>query len=259
MNSADIILEAARLRQENRAFSIATIVSTKGSVPRKSGTKMLVLEDGTTIGTIGGGVFEKWVKGLCLKALSSQQCVFDEFTFETKAGDMACGGTIAVFIEPVLSRVRLFILGSGHVAQALGKLALFCNKLVIILDKQIRHLQEDTLLKACKKVEIADFKHVFTQEIPHKNDMVVIATGTHEDDYIALKQTLLTDVGFIGLLGSRKKWALFSKRLPDDGIPKKDLERVFCPVGLDIGAQGPEEIAVSIVAQLIKKIRNFSA
>ena len=251
----DIFSEIVRLREKRVPFSMATIVQVSGSAPRGVGTRMLVTADGRAIGSIGGGVLERAVKEFCIGSLSSGKSMLKDFGLDGKGGAMACGGKVKVFIEPVLPESRLFILGSGHVARALGSLASFCNLYTLVFDRKEAIHDKSAFAWAKEIIKVNDFRHAFFEKKPETDDFIIIATGSHNDDLDSVEAALDTKACFIGLLGSKRKWEGFSKKLSDQGVSKKELSRVFCPVGLSIGAQGPEEIAVSIVSQIISKIR----
>ena len=251
----DIFSEIVRLREKRVPFSMATIIHVSGSAPRGVGTRMLVTANGRVIGSIGGGVLEKAVKEFCIDSLASGKSMLKDFGLEGTGEAMACGGKVKVFIEPVLPESRLFILGSGHVAHALGSLASFCNLYTLVLDRKEAFCDISAFPWAKEIIKVNDFRHAFLDKKPEANDFIIIATGSHSDDLASVKAALDTKACFIGLLGSKRKWEGFSKKLSGQGVSRKELSRVFCPVGLSIGAQGPEEIAVSIISQIISKIR----
>ena len=253
---ADIFEELLDLKRRRVSFCMATIVFAGGSTPRKAGARMLVLADGRQKGSIGGGALERQVMQDCISALEQGRCILRSIDMDGEKAVMACGGKVRVFIEPFPPPAVLFILGAGHIGKALFALSAFCGMDAVLIDQSMEALgQAKDARKAGRVVHVANFSSLPEETRILPSDFVVIASGTHEDDLKCVRTALKTEAGFIGLVGSRKKKGTIMDKLRLEGTEEKDLERISCPVGLPIGAQGPEEIAVSIIAQLIRHSR----
>jgi xanthine dehydrogenase accessory factor len=253
----DIFEEIVRQKKLGRPSALATIVECKGSSPQKQGAKMLVREDGTTLGTLGGGCVEADVVQHSLMALKDGQPRTVPFELTEKDGGLVCGGTLLVYIEPVLADPRLVILGAGHVGKALAKLARFAGFQVTVADDRPEHANRDNIPDA-HELAICEFPEVFSRISVDRGTYVVIATRGHNHDFDAVQAALRTGAGYIGLLGSRRKKGILMNTLRDAGFLQEDISRVIIPVGLPIGSVTPEEIAVSIMAQVIQQRREHA-
>jgi xanthine dehydrogenase accessory factor len=255
--SMDIFEEVVRLKKLGRASTLATIVECKGSSPQKQGAKMLVRDDGSTLGTLGGGCIEADVVQYALMALRDGEPRTVPFELTEKDGGLVCGGTLLVYIEPVLVDPRLVILGAGHVGKALARFARISGFRVIVADDRPEHANRDSVPDA-HEIVVHDFGTVFDRVPVDRGTFILIATRGHNHDLDAVKAALKTDAGYIGLLGSKRKKGLLMNALRDTGFSPEDIARVIIPVGLPIGSVTPEEIAVSIMAQIIQKRREHA-
>mgnify|MGYP003471632077 CR=1 FL=1 len=249
--------EALRLKKQGRTSAIATIVECRGSSPQKQGAKMLVRDDGSALGTLGGGCLEADVVHYALMALQDGQPRTVPFELSEKDGGLVCGGTVLVFIEPVFVDPRLVILGAGHVGKALATLARFAGFRVIVADDRPEHANRDNIPDA-QEIVVDEFEAVFSSVPVDRNTFIVIATRGHNHDLDAVKAALTTNAGYIGLLGSKRKKGLLMNALRDGRVSPEDIARVIIPVGLPIGSVTPEEIAVSIMAQIIQHRREHA-
>lgn len=251
----NIFKEAARLQEEGTAFAMATIIESKGSTPRNT-AKMLVLKDRTIIGTVGGGLAEAYVIDEAVDAIKKGCSKVVEYNLNKEAAggiQMLCGGILKVFIEVIEKKPEIIMVGAGHVGQAVGRLCEFLDFKLVVVDDRLEFANEqvypmakqlafdEDIVKAIEKVSITD------------NSYIIIATK--DSDLLALKKVIASDTAYIGMIGSRKKVGKVFEELLNNGIPKERLEFVHAPVGLNIGAETPEEIAVSILAEIMK-IRN---
>ena len=250
----DIFEEIVRLKKIGRPSALATIVECRGSSPQKQGAKMLVRDDGSTLGTLGGGCLEADVVQHCLMAVRDGQPRTIPFELNEKEGGLVCGGSVTVYVEPVLADPRLVVLGAGHVGKALARLARFSGFRVIVTDDRSEHANRDNVPDA-HEVVVSDFPSIFSRVPADAGTCVVIATRGHNHDLDAVRAALRTRAGYIGLLGSSRKKGLLINALRDDGFAREDIARVIVPVGLPIGSVTPEEIAVSIMAQIIQHRR----
>jgi len=247
----DIYEEILRLKKEGRSSAIATIVQCTGSSPQKEGAKMLVRDDGSTVGTLGGGCIEAEVVQASLITIKDGSPLTIPFELTEKHGGLVCGGKVLVYIEPIIPDPHLVILGAGHVGKALSKVARFTGFRVTVVDDRGEYANRDKIPDAHDTV-VSNFESVFLEVPVDKSTFLVIATRGHNHDLDALKAALKTEARYIGLLGSKRKKALLFKTLKDEGFSQTDIGRVIIPVGLPIGSVTPEEIAISIMAQIIK-------
>jgi xanthine dehydrogenase accessory factor len=253
----DIFEEIVRLKRLGRLSALATIVESKGSSPQKQGAKMLVRDDGTLLGTLGGGCIEADVVTYARMAMQDGLPRTVPFELNEKEGGLVCGGSVTVYVEPVLADPRLVILGAGHVGKALAKLARIAGFQVAVADDRAEFANRDTIPDAHELV-VCGFPEVFSRIAVDRGTCLVIATRGHNHDFEAVQAALRTGAGYIGLLGSRRKKGILINALKAAGFPQEDIRRVIIPVGLPIGSVTPEEIAVSIVAQIIQHRREHA-
>jgi len=253
----DIYEEIVRLRKLGRSSVLATIIECRGSSPQKQGAKMLVRDDGTTLGTLGGGCIEAEVVQHGLMAMQDGQPRTVPFELNEKEGGLVCGGSVTVYIEPVPAEPRLVILGAGHVGRALATLARFAGFQVTVTDDRPEYANRDSVPDA-HDIVVSGFPSVFSRIPVDGGTCIVVATRGHNHDLDAVQAALRTDAGYIGLLGSRRKKGLLMNALRDAGFAREDIERIVIPVGLPIGSATPEEIAVSIMAQIIQRRREHA-
>lgn len=247
--------EVLRLKRQGRTSAIATIVECRGSSPQKQGAKMLVRDDGSLMGTLGGGCLEADVRQAALMSMKNGSPMTLPFELTEREGGLVCGGTVLVYIEPVLLEPHLVILGAGHVGKALTKLARFTGFRVTVIDDRAEYANRENIADATD-LAVREFENAFDGTDVGKGAFIVVATRGHNHDLDAVKAALKTDAGYIGLLGSRRKKALLHKALQEGGFNQKDIDRVIIPVGIDIGSVTPEEISVSIMAQIIERRNN---
>ncbi len=229
---------------------LVTLVAVEGSAPRAAGTKMLVAAGEVAAGTIGGGGLEREMVDLAGDVLNSGEPQLITYAEDENAG-LACGGRATVFLEPLQTGNRLFVIGCGHVGGALARLAVDCALVVTVLDDRKEACETDGRFRL-----LENYDDPFADLDIGKRDMLVIAGRSHAVDLQVLRAALATETEFIGLLGSKKKKDAFFATLRKEGISDEQLARVRCPVGLSIGAKTPVEIAVSIMAQLIEYQNN---
>ncbi|MCA9537377.1 MAG: xanthine dehydrogenase accessory protein XdhC [Myxococcales bacterium] len=238
-------LEAAR-----RPFVLATVIETGGSTPRHAGARMAV-HAGGAIGTVGGGAFEHRVIAVAEALLADGARQTDRFDVHlVRDLGMCCGGKMSVFLEKVEPAPRLRIYGAGHVGAATARVAQLAGFAVRVIDARAEWA-DPTRFPAEVQVEDAEPEDHLRGHPTAADEFVVVVTHDHALDEAMVRHLLGGDLTWLGLIGSRGKWGRFRKRLSARGLDDAALDRVRCPVGLDIGALTPEEIAVSIVAELI--------
>lgn len=245
--------EMVRLTRGSEAFVLATVTASSGSSPRKPGAKMLVRSDGTLLGSVGGGRVERETVEAALTALADETPRILEFVL-TEENGFACGGSMSVYIEPQGHRPLLLMFGAGHVGRAVTALAHGCGFRVVVVDER-PECASNELLPGAAQVICTPLQDAFAHLQPGPDDFIIIATPGHHGDFAAVRGCMATRAGFIGLLGSRRKRETLLQTLEEEGFDLEQRERIVTPVGLDIGAQTPEEIAVSIVGQLIARRR----
>ncbi len=249
--------KAAQLEKENRAFALITITSSRGSAPRNQG-RMIVLPEGELLGTVGGGPAEKYVTEEAMDALKAGESRTVSYKLDSGESpnsiDMVCGGDMDFFVEVFLPRPSLFLSGGGHVNLALSRLADFLKFPYIVGDTRKGMAGIERYPHALAHIAADDSAGMFRQAM-EKNWIsreTSILIATHNHDETALKEALKTPAAYIGMLGSKRKVHLFFEKMRKEGFSDKDLRRVYSPVGLDIGTETPEEIAVSIMAEIMK-------
>ena len=233
--------------------ALATVISVQGSVPRHEGSKMLVRADGSIVGTIGGGKLESIVIQEALAALRDGQPRLKSYTLnDISAGDPGvCGGTVQVFIEPVGLAPVLVVIGVGHVGKALAELGKWAGFRVIVSDDREDYCNPEYLpgmdgYVVCKPGKLPECIDI----TPHT--YIAAVTRGLPVDVDLIPALLATEAAYIGLIGSRRRWALTVKALKDErGLSDEQLGRVFAPIGLELNAETPQEIAISILAQII--------
>jgi xanthine dehydrogenase accessory factor len=249
MSELEIYEEMARLTRQGEPFCLATVIDHGGSSPRKAGAKMLIRLDGSTLGTVGGGRVEKDTMSAARQVISNGEPQTLEFVLNEENG-FACGGRMSIFVECSGRRPLLVMFGAGHVGRAVTRLAHGCGFRVIVIDDRPEWATHDLLFGA-DRVVCASVWDAFRDLPLDRASFVVIATPGHVSDFDAVRGCLGTDAGFIGLLGSRRKRETLLTTLEQEGFDSAQRGRIVTPVGVEIGAETPEEIAVSIVGQLI--------
>jgi len=247
------VLGAAREALERgETVALVTIVRTRGSTPQRVGAKMLVHADGRTVGTIGGGCYEHDAAGRAREAIGTRAATLTRYEL---ADDLAqetgliCGGQMEVFIEPLQPAPRLFIVGAGHVAWHLARIAGEVGFRIHVIDDREKFANAERFPGADVVVDaIPEWLH--RADIPASAHVVILTRG-HRHDLDALRALVARDLAYLGLIGSRAKVARLYEALAAEGVPPECLARVHAPIGLDIGAVTPAEIAVAIVAELI--------
>lgn len=248
---ARIIEEISRLKRHRTPACLAIVVQCRGSAPQKEGSKMVVRADGSALGTIGGGCIEAEVVQASLMAMRDGVPRTVPFELTERQGGLVCGGKVLVYIEPILPEPQLVILGAGHVGRALARLGRFSGLRVIVADNRPEYASREALPEA-EAVVLCEFGEVFSRVRADADTYIVVATRGHNHDLEALKVALGTEARYVGLLGSRRKKALILRALREGGYAEGDLQRVITPAGIPIGSLTPEEIAVSIIAQIIE-------
>ncbi len=250
----DLVDRMASLKAEGVPFVVATVIGTRGSTPRKVGAKMVVAADGRTFGTVGGGAVESRVIERARELLRSPEVVRFEWRLASEeAGGMHCGGAMEFLLEPFGVRPRAFVFGGGHVGQALCKVLCLLRFDVTVVDAR-RDLLTSERLPGARLVCQHPAEAAASLDIGPQ-DFCVVVNPSHQYDLETMKVLVRRPVRYLGLMASRKKRRDVFEALMADGVPEGALGRVHCPVGLSIGAETPEEIAVSVAAEMVSVLR----
>ena len=253
----DIFEEILRMRRAGQRGALATIVHTNGSIPSYESSRMLVRDDGTIVGTIGGGCVEAEVWAAAKEVMDAEQPRKMTFNLNHDADyDMGliCGGTLEVFVEPILPQPTLYIFGAGHVSLAVSRIASQAGFAIAVIDDRASFANAERFPMASQIH--TSYVESFGKIQPNSSSYLLIVTRGHKDDMRVLAWAVTTDARYIGMIGSKRKVLSVYKALEKEGFASEKFERVHAPVGLDIGALSPDEIAISIVAELVAVRRN---
>jgi len=240
--------ELSRWRAQGRRFVLATVVETRGFTPRKGGVHMLVATGGETWGTIGGGAIEREVLDQARALLLGEGSALLKRHLTQELG-MCCGGEMSVFLEVIETAPRLVVFGAGYIAKPLAAVAAGCGFDVTVVDSRPEWATEERFPMARLRVqEPEDFARAWESD---GSEFVVVVTHDHGLDQRLIQLLLARPLRFVGMIGSIPKQRKFALRLRARGFSDETIARLHTPLGLDIGAQTPEEIAVSVTAQLV--------
>jgi len=245
----DIYTEIVENRRTNKEFALCIITDKRGSVPRAIGAKMLVYSTGSITGTIGGGKIEKKVIEDAMRSLKTKEPLSIHYDLSRQL-QMSCGGSMEVYIEPVMRKNKLYIFGAGHTGRALARRALDFEFEVTIIDDRRDYIEDLDIEGVCKIH--SDYQQAL-QVLPFDDaTYITIMTYSHPHDREILTGCLPRPHAYLGMMGSRRKVELTKKMFTDDGVAtEQELATVDMPMGIEINADGPDEIAISILAKLI--------
>lgn len=249
----DIFEEIVRLRREGGKAALATVVKWLGSTPRRDNAKMLILEDGSTMGSIGGGSTEAEVVEEARRVLETEKASLTKFTLtqeEAARDGLICGGTVEVFVEPILPDPSLLLMGGGHLAQAIAEAAQRVSFKVSVVDDRASFANRERF-PGVEETMVASFEESLDSIDVTENTFILIVTRGHGYDQVVLEKAIQSPARYVGLVGSRRKIRIILKNLLDKGIPPKTFSNLYAPIGLEIGSETPQEIAVSVIAELI--------
>lgn len=244
-------------RNAGRACALATIVNVVGSVPSYATAKLLLKEDGSIVGTVGGGAAEAAVMTAAQEVLATgkpQLVSFDLHENPRMDIGMVCGGTFDLFIEAIRPTPVAYIFGAGHIGALTARAAALARIEVEVIDDRPEFACRERFPDA-RAIHAEDFATAMAKLQPDHRALVFIATRGHEYDAQALRWAVDTPAGYIGMIGSKRKILTIYRKLKADGVTDAQLARVHAPVGLNIGAGNPEEIAIAVVAEMIACIR----
>jgi len=253
----DSIYQAlAKLEIEQEPGALCTIIHSQGSTPRHTGSKMLVFADGSITGSVGGGELENRVIAAALDAMQDGQTRRLAYSMaDPERGDPGvCGGSVEVFVEPILPEPKVVVVGSGHVGKAVAQLAHWLGLRVAVSDDRVELCNEEAVPEA------DEYYPVPMAELPDHLAItpwtyLVLTTRGADVDIEGLPALLGKDAGYIGVIGSKRRWETTRKAMQGKGISEEAIMKVRSPIGLELNAETPEEIAVSILAEIILHIR----
>ncbi len=250
--SVDIYERIVELRRAGRRAALATIVRRIGSTPRKDHAKMLILDDGTSIGSVGGGCVEAavWEAAHAVMTENRARMVKYEMNDEDAENEgLICGGTVEVFVEPLLPEPTLIILGAGHLGRAISDVAQPLGFRVTVIDDRPSFASPERFPGAT--VVCQPFECGLSAFSVNSQTFILVVTRGHRHDQIALEHAIQTPARYVGMVGSRRKIGIIVTNLLKKGLSPDLFKKLYAPIGLDIGSETPEEIAISVAAELI--------
>jgi xanthine dehydrogenase accessory factor len=254
----DIFTEIAKLRKEGRKAALATIIQVQGSIPSYESSKILIRDDGSIVGTVGGGCVEAEVWSAAQDVMREEKPRRLHFNLNSQPeydNGLICGGSLDIFIEPILATPTAYIFGGGHVSLYVSKVASVAGFDTVVIDDRPAFANRERFPEATE-THAGPWEETFPKLKINDFSYLVLVTRGHKGDLDCLRWALTTPARYIGMIGSKRKFIEIAKVLESEGVAPDKLERVHSPVGLDIGALTPEEIAVAIVAEMIAVRRN---
>ena len=256
----DLFEEIVRMRKAGMRGALATIVHTNGSIPSYESSRMLVRDDGTIVGTIGAGCVEADVWAAAKEVMEKESPRKMTFQLNNEASydnGLICGGTLEVFVEPILPQPVAYIFGGGHISMALAKSASAAGFGIVVIDDREQFANKERFPMAQELY--TSYEDAFARLAPNAASYIVVVTRGHRDDMRVLAWAVRTEARYVGMIGSKRKVISVYQALEKEGYAPEEFSRVFAPMGLEIGALSPDEIAISITAELVAVRRNSSS
>src|SRR5260221_5590803 len=253
----DLFEEIVKMRRAGRRGALATIVHTNGSIRSYESSRMVVRKDGSIAGTIGGGCVEAEVWAAAKEVMqkeSPRKMVFNLNNEASYDNGLICGGTLEVFVEPILPQPMIYLFGGGHVSMALAEAASAAGFGLGVADDRESFANKERFPMA--QEIYSSYEDAFDKIRPNGSSYLVIVTRGHKEDMRVLAWAVRTEARYIGMIGSKRKVLSLYKALESDGYKPEEFARGYAPMGLEIGALSPEEIAVSVAAELVAVRRN---
>lgn len=247
-----LIEELLTAQRRGQTVALATVIRARGSVPRHAGSKMLVYEDGRISGTVGGGEMEARVVEESKVALREGKPRLVPYSLVDPArGDPGvCGGEMEIYVEPYLPPATVLVIGAGHVGRAVADLAHWLGYRVAVQDDRTELASEETIPNADVYLP-ADIEEALAQQPLTRNTFVVLTTRNVMVDRQILPLLVDSPAPYMGIIGSKRRWEHTKELLREDGLSDEQLAQFHSPIGLELNAETPEEIAVSILAEII--------
>lgn len=249
----DVFDELIRLRNLGQKCALATIVQVKGSIPSFESAKLLVREDGSLVGTIGGGCVEAEVWNAAREVIETSKPRHMSFSLGQDAAydnGLICGGQLDVFVECINPQPAAIIFGGGHISKSLAKVLDLAGFRVSVADNRETYANRERFPEA-DAVYSDEYEDLYPKLTVNESTYIVIVTRGHRDDMRILRWAVTTPSKYISMIGSKRKVIAVVHELEKEGLPREAFERVFAPMGLEIGAESPEEIAISVGAEMI--------
>lgn len=251
--ATELFRELQEAFNSRKPFVLCTVVEVDGSSPGKSGQRMIVFENGSTAGTVGGGINEERTRKAALALFPERggtQLLSYDLANEIESGEPVCGGNVKIFLEYMADRNRIVIFGGGHIGFALARLAAQMRFHVALVDDRPEYADPS---------RFPEIEHVICRPYPgsvaaigvEATDAVVIVTPGHLHDLVVLEQAVASPAEYVGMIGSARKVAEMKKSILASGVDTKRVESVFAPIGIHLGSTTPEEIALEILAQIV--------
>jgi len=242
----------SELAKNNESAALCTVVKSEGSTPRHVGSKMLVYPDSRFIGTVGGGELESRVIKAAIESLKSGNAQTLSYTMaDPSRGDPGvCGGTVEVFVEPILPPAMIVVIGGGHVGKAVVHLAKWLGFRVAVSDDRPEFCNPESVPGADAYYPVEMGKLTEHLKVTPQTYLVITSRGSSVDAQ-GLPSLLESNAAYIGVIGSRRRWLTTVKALKEKGVSEEKFARVHSPMGLELNAETPEEIAVSIMAEVL--------
>jgi xanthine dehydrogenase accessory factor len=242
----------AELEKNNEVAALCTVVKSEGSTPRHVGSKMLVYSDGKFIGTVGGGELESRVIKASLESLKSGEAQILSYTMaDPSRGDPGvCGGTVEVFVEPILPPATVVVIGGGHVGKAVVYLAKWLGFRVAVSDDRVEFCNPESVPGADAYYPVPMEALPSQLNVTRQTYLVITSRGSVVDA-AGMPNLLDSEAGYIGVIGSKRRWLTTVKALKEKGLAEEKIAKVHSPMGLELNAETPEEIAVSIMAEIL--------
>ena len=253
----DVYEELVALRRAGQKCAVATIVEVAGSIPSFQSAKMLIRQDGSMVGTIGGGCTEAEVWQAARDVIDSEQPRMLQFNLGQEAAydnGLICGGQLNVYVEPVLPVPKALIFGAGHISKSLSKVATLAGFGTIVIDDRDRYANRERFPEAVDVIA-DEYEDVFPRLPADDATYAIIVTRGHRDDMRVLHWAVNQPLRYVGMIGSKRKTLEVVKHLRKEGVRLENLSKIHSPMGLDVGAVTPEEIAVAVVAEMIRRRR----
>ena len=254
----DVFDELVRLRALGQKSALATIVEVNGSIPSFQTAKLLVREDGSMIGTIGGGCVEAEVWNAAREVIATGKPRNMSFSLGQDAAydnGLICGGQLQVFVECVTPEPSAIIFGGGHISKSLCKVLDLAGFRTAVVDNRETYANRERFPEAAE-IYAEEYEDVFPRLFVNDSTYIVIVTRGHRDDMRVLRWAVSTGARYIAMIGSRRKTISVIRELEKEGISVAEFERIYAPMGFEIGAISPEEIAISVAAEMIAMRRN---
>jgi xanthine dehydrogenase accessory factor len=254
----DVFDELVRLRNLGQKCALATIVGVRGSIPSFQTAKLLVREDGSMAGTIGGGCVEAEVWNAAREVIQTEKPRNMSFSLGQDAAydnGLICGGQLEVFVECITPQPAALIFGGGHISKSLAKVLDLAGFRVSVIDNREAYANRERFPEAAD-VYAEEYEDVYPKLSVNESTYIVIVTRGHRDDMRVLRMAISSPARYIAMIGSRRKVLNVVRELEKEGFARRELERIYAPMGLDLGAISPEEIAVSVAAEMIAVRRN---